>query len=112
MTLFDIRADKDAASATISWTKPDTNLWVATVDGEYAGMVDFVAGHFEVSDHQGGIIGVHTSIPEAQAALAAHANAQTLPAAVRLLNAFKSASGPSPLLDRRPRPAYQRGKVA
>ena len=111
MTTLDSRTSSKVAPAEISWTTPDTNLWVATVDGDYAGMIEFDNGHFLVRNQTNSAIATHISVPRAQDALAEHLRARALPAAARLLNALTHLDTRSPFLDRRPRPGYARGKL-
>ena len=58
--------------SVIEWTSPDAELWVANADGEYAGMVEFIDGRFEVRNAIAGSVGAATSIPEARAMLEDH----------------------------------------
>jgi len=69
MTAVDIRINEAAQPVDVVWANPDNNLWVATVDGEFAGMVEFSDGHFVVTDHAGSTVATESSIPAAQAAL-------------------------------------------
>jgi len=71
MTAVDIRINEATKPVDVVWSTPDINLWVATVEGEYAGMVEFADGHFVVTDHTGSIVTSESSIPAAQAALPA-----------------------------------------
>lgn len=111
MTIFDNRTSGKMAAAEISWTTPDQNLWVATVDGDYAGMIEFDDGRFLVRNKTNHTIATHVSIPRAQSALAEHVRTQSLPAAARFLNALTQFETRAPFLDRRPRPGYARGKL-
>jgi len=94
MTLFDTRSpDADTAVAPeLSWSSPDTNLWVANHDGDYAGMVEFVDGHFAVQNAQGEHVATCTSIPEAMTALETQAEAPAPPAPLRFLATLASTS--------------------
>jgi len=69
MTAVDIRINEATQPVDVVWSTPDNNLWVATVDGEFAGMVEFADGHFVVTDHTGSTVTSESSIPAAQAAL-------------------------------------------
>jgi hypothetical protein len=71
MTMFDTRRDAVSTTADLAWSNPDFDLWVATVGGDYAGMVEFTEGHFVVRDAMAAPIATCSSIPEAQATLAA-----------------------------------------
>jgi hypothetical protein len=35
---------------SIKWDHPDTQVWVATLDGEYLGMIEFVDGQFAANN--------------------------------------------------------------
>lgn len=108
MTILHNRPTGPVAPLNISWTSPDANLWVATIDGDYAGMIEFKDGHFVVQSHAGEQVATCTSIPAAQSALATHARSLTEPAAVRMLGAFVAAAPARAFLDRRPRAEYMR----
>ena len=58
--------------AKIRWSTPDAELWVATADDEYSGMVEFLDGHFEVRNSIGLVIGTAPSVPAARALLENH----------------------------------------
>jgi hypothetical protein len=111
MTIFDSRTSSKVVPAEISWTTPDENLWVATVDGDYAGMIEFDNGHFLVRNKTNNTIATRISIPTAQDALTDHVRSRALPAAARFFNALTQSERRSPFLDRRPRPGYARGKL-
>lgn len=97
------------AAADILWTNPDTNLWVATVAGDYAGMIEFSDGHFVVHGHTGTEIATFSNIPAAKSALIEHTCSRTAPKAVRLLNSLKASVSANPFADHTPRPVYARG---
>ena len=105
MTLFDTRVQAVEASADVVWSAPDTDLWVATVNGEYAGMIEFTDGHFVVRDHAAAIVATCASIPAAQEALATHA-ASARSRSHDALGQAIAALAPRPRLAR---PAYLRG---
>ena len=92
MTLFDTRSPDagTAAAPELSWSSPDTNLWVANRDGDYAGMVEFIDGHFAVQNAHGEHIATCSSIPEALTAREVHSAAPAAPAAVRFLATLAS----------------------
>jgi hypothetical protein len=105
MTIF---ANRTTTGTTdIVWSTPDSNLWVATADGEYAGLVEFVDGHFSVRGSTGSVVAECSSIPAAQAALTRHIDTPTSLAAT-MLNPATSRS----FLCRTPRPAYWRDTLA
>jgi hypothetical protein len=54
-----------------TWVSPEAKLWVASRNGEYAGMVEYTEGHFAAHDHAGRSRGTHSSLPAAQRAVAA-----------------------------------------
>jgi hypothetical protein len=107
MARFDGRSARDTTVTDLDWSSPDSNLWVAAANGDYAGMVEFVDGHFSVRNSTGAPVAVCTSIPEAMAALAQHLDS---PSSI-------TASVVSPLtgrtrFGRAPRPAYLRDTAA
>ncbi|PRY64297.1 hypothetical protein B0I08_1134 [Glaciihabitans tibetensis] len=51
----------------VTWMAPEDNLWVASVNGEYAGMVEFFDGHFVARDSSGHELSSHSNLPEAKA---------------------------------------------
>lgn len=65
MTLIDAQPQTTAPS----WSRPAENLWIATLHGEYTGMVEFADGHFVATDSTGGPIDAFSAIPQAQAAV-------------------------------------------
>ncbi|QYF73159.1 hypothetical protein [Cryobacterium sp. PAMC25264] len=95
MTIPFTRSRTDAPTVDIAWYNPEINLWVAAANGEHAGMVEFVDGHFTVRSSTGSIIAEASSIPAAQAALARHIETPT-------------AVEPRPFNKRDPRPFYLR----
>jgi len=114
MTLFDTRSEPVEATAEVVWSAPDTNLWVATINGDYAGMIEFTDGHFVVRDHAASVIATCSSIPAAQNALASHAPSAQAKAHEALSHAI-AALAPSatrPLFGRTHRPGYLRGTAA
>ena len=61
--------DVHIVDAPISWTSPETDLWVASRSGEYAGMIEFRDGHFIALDSMGTELGMFSSIPTARSAV-------------------------------------------
>jgi len=72
MTVLDIRRNEATLPVDVAWSSPDLDLWVATIDGDFAGMVEFTDGHFVVSDHTGTVLTSESSIPAAQSVLEQH----------------------------------------
>jgi hypothetical protein len=66
------------AEAILLWASPEDNLWVASQNGEYAGMVEFTDGHFMVSDPTGHQLGSHSNLREAKAAITDRLQVHTL----------------------------------
>lgn len=62
------------AAPDLTWRQADDDLFVATLDGEYAGFVGRTSGGFEAHSGRGGHLGTHRHSAEAAAAL----NAQIL----------------------------------
>jgi len=60
--------------ATMLWTSPESNLWVADSDGEYAGLVEFRDGHFVARNRTDTALGVFSDIPSAKSAVTAAAH--------------------------------------
>ena len=65
-----VRDDRPVASR-LSWTTPAEDLWIASVDGEFAGMIEFADGHFITTDRRGGLLDNFSGIPHAMRAVAA-----------------------------------------
>jgi hypothetical protein len=53
----------------VLWSSPEENLWVANRNGEYAGMVEFVDGHFLSRDNTNALLGIEVSLRDAKAAV-------------------------------------------
>jgi hypothetical protein len=76
--MMSLTVERSAEAATkISWRSPELNLWVATSNGEYAGMVEFLDGHFVARGRTGDVIDHFSSIPAAQEAVAGRASGET-----------------------------------
>jgi hypothetical protein len=103
MTIFDTRGEA-AVTADVSWSSPDKDLWVATVNGDYAGMIEFADGHFVVNDHTGEIIATTSSIPAAKSELTSHASTASNPVAELISHIAPRAARP-------PRTSYARGNA-
>jgi hypothetical protein len=58
------------AEAILFWASPEDSLWVASLNGEYAGMVEFIDGHFVVLDPTGQQLGSYSNLREAKEAVA------------------------------------------
>jgi hypothetical protein len=81
--MMSLTVERAAGTATtISWRSPELNLWVATSNGEYAGMVEFLDGHFVARGRTGDVIDHFSSIPAAQEAVTGRAlrEAPSMPA--------------------------------
>jgi hypothetical protein len=63
-------APDHTAAPALTWASPETKLWVATLSGEFAGYVEFTAGHFAVTDATGHPRPPHATLRAAQASLA------------------------------------------
>lgn len=99
MTLLSNRPGTEARTTDIAWYTPENNLWVAAANGEHAGLVEFVDGHFIVRNSTGDAIAEAVTIPDAQAALARHLD--------------EPGAAPARLFAQRmPRPVYLRGALA
>jgi hypothetical protein len=106
MTTFNPRTARDTLATDIVWSSPESNLWVATANGDYAGLVEFVDGHFSVRSSTGSVVAECSSIPAAQAALVQHLDTP--------LSSARSAFGPTAPRSffSRPRPTYLRDSLA
>jgi hypothetical protein len=103
-----IRDSRTRGTATdIVWSTPESNLWVASANGDYAGLVEFIDGHFSVRGSTGAVIAECSSIPAAQAALAR--NIESPPS---IAAAVLNPASPRSLLHRAPRPVYMRDLAA
>jgi hypothetical protein len=65
-----MRLPKQRPVVQPSWTRPADDLWIASVDGEFAGMIEFTSGHFVTTDRTGGLIDNFSGIPQAMQAIA------------------------------------------
>ncbi|MCU1404533.1 MAG: hypothetical protein JWQ43_836 [Glaciihabitans sp.] len=108
MTLFDTRPVTNAAPVEIVWSTPDRNLWVAMVNGDYAGMIEFTDGHFVVRDMANHIVATAVSIPAAQYLFAQNLGSRPRSAAARLVSSLASGTHRGAFLDLHPRPGYVR----
>jgi hypothetical protein len=55
--------------APIAWNEPESKLWVGNRAGEYAGMVEYSAGHFVATGPAGERFGTYSSLAQAMAAV-------------------------------------------
>ncbi|MFB2554384.1 hypothetical protein [Herbiconiux liangxiaofengii] len=62
--------DRAAATGDLVWGSPESKLWVASRDGEFAGFVEFVDGHYATVDGTGQSLPPRATLAEAKAALA------------------------------------------
>ena len=78
--LTDARPSKDTTMRLLEerpntteplWAQPADQLWIASVDGEFAGMIEFADGHFITTDRRGGLLDNFSGIPHAMRAVAA-----------------------------------------
>jgi hypothetical protein len=106
MTTFNLRSGPDTLATDIVWSSPETNLWVATANGDYAGLVEFVDGHFSVRSSTGSVVAECSSIPAARAALAQH-----LDTPLSIARSTFSPTAPRSFFNR-PRPTYLRDSLA
>lgn len=44
-------------AVALTWSNPESQLWIANRDGEYAGMVEYADGHFLASGSRGEDLG-------------------------------------------------------
>jgi len=70
------------AKPILSWSSPEDSLWIASMAGESAGVVEFSDGHFVVRDVARHEIGSYSNLPDAKALIADRAQAPTLMGAV------------------------------
>jgi hypothetical protein len=103
MTIF----DTSVTHLEPTWARPDTDLWVATVNGDYAGMIEFNDGRFVCRNHIGDVVANSTSIPAAKEALRTHLRSRTTPVATGHLSAFTTRL-PRLFGEKVPRTAYMR----
>jgi len=55
------------------WAQPADQLWIASVDGEFAGMIEFADGHFIATDRTGMLLDTFSGVPRAMHAVATQA---------------------------------------
>ena len=53
----------------ISWNSPEAKLWVGTRGGEYAGMIEYSAGHFVATGPAGERFGGYSDVAQAKRAI-------------------------------------------
>lgn len=58
-----------SAAAQPRWSEVESRLWVAELDGDLVGTVEFYDGHFVTCNGRGVELGSSSSLPAAQAAL-------------------------------------------
>ena len=63
------RDDASVTPVPATWTSPESDLWIASSAGEFAGMVEFREGHFVAGDRTGNELGNFSSIPAAREAV-------------------------------------------
>jgi hypothetical protein len=54
---------------SIAWNSPEPKLWVGNRSGEYAGMVEYTAGHFVATGPFGERFGSYSDVAQAMAAV-------------------------------------------
>lgn len=59
----------DAPVEPLSWSAPEPKLWVANQQGEYAGMVEYLDGHFLATGARGEDFGEYSDRGQAQDAV-------------------------------------------
>lgn len=75
--LTDAEPSVPVAPVGLLWTTPEADLWVANRNGEYAGMVEFVEGHFIARDSTGHFLGTEVSVAGAKLLVRSEADADT-----------------------------------
>jgi hypothetical protein len=56
-----------------TWSQPADELWIGSVGGEFAGMIEFADGHFVATDRTGVLLDNFSGIPGAMNAVATQA---------------------------------------
>ena len=74
MRFMRLRSERPAVVQP-SWTRPTDELWIASVDGEFAGMIEFADGHFVTTDRTGGLLDNFSGILQAMQAVATQRSA-------------------------------------
>lgn len=71
MTIAAPRSTDDSATPAqpaVAWTSVQAGLWVGTVDGEFAGMIERGShGEYSITDHRAHPLGVCENLVEAKA---------------------------------------------
>lgn len=74
MTIAAPRPTEDSANPTnpahpaVAWTSVQAGLWVGTVDGEFAGMIERGShGEYSITDHRAHPLGTCESLADAKA---------------------------------------------
>ena len=73
MTVVDRVAAPVPTIAAVEWLSPEPRLWVGSRAGEFAGMIEFTAGHFLATDHVGESLGAHPTLDLAKQRVSAPA---------------------------------------
>ncbi|GAA2224038.1 hypothetical protein N1031_00620 [Herbiconiux moechotypicola] len=68
MSLIAMPVAGTTAVEPIRWSTPETKLWVGTRAGEYAGMIEYVDGHFVVVGATGRSLGSWSDLAQAMTA--------------------------------------------
>ncbi|MFF2050576.1 hypothetical protein ACFVU2_03150 [Leifsonia sp. NPDC058194] len=53
----------------VTWTTPESRLWVATRASSFVGLIEFTENHFLVTDSTRTVIGTFAGLAQAKAAL-------------------------------------------
>lgn len=67
--MSNITMSSTTTHSNLSWKQADTNVYVATRDGEFAGFVELAAGTHVVRDNHGAELGTFKNLTEARRAL-------------------------------------------
>ncbi|MCS5733683.1 hypothetical protein [Herbiconiux daphne] len=62
-------ASRAPVAPAVTWASPEAKLWVASRAGEYAGMVEYSAGHFLATNATGEPLGAFSDRPRAMSAV-------------------------------------------
>jgi hypothetical protein len=76
----------------IVWSSPETKLWVGSRSGEYAGMIEYSAGHFVVTGRVGQPLGSCSDLNQAMSVAESGRTLHRLPEALLSNVALASAA--------------------
>jgi hypothetical protein len=56
----------DDSTEPVTWSSPEAKLWVASRDGDFAGVIEFTDNHYDATDARGGRLASSATLRQAQ----------------------------------------------